>query len=150
MAKAGRIPNQRPWARSLSGSLLGMTLLALRPCDLTGFNPRQYFRPWLHRRNIFVAVRPKVELLAEFVSGTSNRIAMCLCVPFQLGVKFCLLILRSLVDAFLSSDDLNELAVSNFNVGYRLGFEASRGTFAHPRRFQECTLRTFLRQTNSI
>src|SRR2546430_15000466 len=75
---------------------------------------------------------------------------MCLCVPFQLRVKFCLLILRSLVTAFLSSDDLNELAVSNFNVGDRLGFEATRGTFAHPRRFQGSPLRSFLLQTNSI
>src|SRR5262249_19394870 len=39
MPSAGRIPNQRPLARSLSGSLLSMTVLALCPCDLTGFDP---------------------------------------------------------------------------------------------------------------
>src|SRR6266404_6092083 len=112
-----------------------MTLLALRPCDLTGFDPRQHLRRWLHRWNIFVAVRPNVELLAELVGGPSSRVAACLCVSPQLRIKFRLLILRRCVTARLSLSDLDELAVGNFNVGNSLGLEAALWTHAHSRRF---------------
>src|SRR5258707_14127388 len=118
-----------------------MTLLALRPCDLTGFDPRQHFRRWLHRGNIFVAVRPIVELLAEFVSGPSTRVAACLCVSPQLRIECRLLIFRRRVVALLSPRDFNKLAVSNFNFGDRLGLETTRGALAHPWGFQERTLR---------
>src|SRR5262249_16097134 len=133
MPKAGRIPNQRPWARSLSGSLLGMTLLALRPCDLAGFNPRQYFRCWLHRRNLSVVVRPKIEILAGFVRGPSIRITMYLCVPLQLRIKCPLLILLDALPMPFTACHLDELTFGNCDLVNSLGLETARRTLAGPR-----------------
>jgi hypothetical protein len=88
MPSAGRIPDQRPLARSLSGSLLSMMLLAPHPCDLTGFDPRQYFRRGIHGWNIFEAIRPNIEFLAKLVGGPSTRGASCLRIPPQLRIPW--------------------------------------------------------------
>src|ERR1700730_15986123 len=112
-----------------------MTLLALCPCDLTGFDPRQHLRRWLHRRYIFVVVWPNIELLAEFVRRPSTRVAASLRVPHQLRIKCLFLILRRRISTLPWPRNLNELTVDDFNLVDSLGLETTRRTLRHPRRF---------------